>query len=175
MGKTWKLVRRALIPMIAVRLYYFWKHRAVVSSRAEVDLASSTSWGKGCVISAFTKVKISGPFVMGRRVSISTGCFVGAGPAGLTLGDDVLISPNCAILTGTYVFDRLDLPLQEQGTISKSVRIGHRVWVGANSVVLAGSEVGDNVIVSAGSVVSGMVPPNSIVLGNPAKVIFTRR
>jgi acetyltransferase-like isoleucine patch superfamily enzyme len=161
--------------MIVVRLYYFWKHRAVISGKAEVDLASSTSWGKGCVISAFTKVKISGPFIMGRRVQVSTGCFIGAGVAGLTMGDDVLISPNCTILTGTYLFDRLDVPLQDQGTISKGVRIGHRVWIGSNSVVLAGSEIGDNVIVSAGSVVSGTVPPNSIVLGNPAKVIFTRR
>jgi acetyltransferase-like isoleucine patch superfamily enzyme len=175
MGMTWKLVRRVLTPMIVVRLYYFWKHRAVISQRAEVDLAPSTSWGRGCVISAFTKVKISGPFVMGKRVQISTGCFLGAGPAGLTLGDDVLIGPNCAIMTGSYVFDRLDVPLPEQGTTSKGVRIGHRVWVGANSVVLAGAELGDNVIVSAGSVVSGTVPPNSIVLGNPAKVIFTRR
>jgi maltose O-acetyltransferase len=161
--------------MVVVRLYYFWKHRAVISGKAEVDLASSTSWGKGCVISAFTKVKISGPFIMGRRVQVSTGCFIGAGVAGLTMGDDVLISPNCTILTGTYLFDRLDVPLQDQGTISKGVRIGHRVWVGSNSVVLAGSDIGDNVIVSAGSVVSGSVAPNSIVLGNPAKVIFTRR
>jgi acetyltransferase-like isoleucine patch superfamily enzyme len=175
MGQMWKLLRRALIPMVVVRLYYFWKHGAVISAKAEVDLAPSTSWGKGCVISAFTKVKISGPFVMGRRVHIATGCFLGAGPAGLTVGDDVLISPNCSILTGTYVIDRLDVPLQEQGTTSKGVRIGHRAWIGSNSVVLAGSDLGDNVIVSAGSVVSGTVPPNSIVRGNPAKVIFTRR
>jgi maltose O-acetyltransferase len=87
----------------------------------------------------------------------------------------VLVGPNCVIMTGSYVFDRLDVPLQDQGTTSKRTLIGHRVWVGANSVVLAGSELGDNVIVSAGSVVSGVVPPNSIVLGNPAKVIFTRR
>ena len=175
MAKILKLARRALIPMVFVRLYYFVKHRAVISSRAEVDLADSTSWGDGCVISAFTKVKIGGPFVMGRRCQISTGCFVGAGQAGLTLGDDVLISPNCAILTGTYLFDRLEVPLQEQGSVSKATRIGHRVWVGSNCVVLAGAEIGDNVIVSAGSVVSGRVPPNSVVLGNPAKVIFTRR
>jgi acetyltransferase-like isoleucine patch superfamily enzyme len=175
MSKNWKLTRRALTPMVLVRLYYFWKHRAVISSKAEVDLAPTTSWGQRCVISAFTKVKISGPFVMGQRCQISTGCFLGAGSAGLTLGDDVLVSPNCAIFTGTYVFDRLDVPLQDQGTVSKPVRIGHRVWVGSNSVILAGADIGDNAIVSAGSVVSGQVPPNSIVLGNPAKVIFTRR
>ena len=175
MAKISKLARRALTPMVVVRLYYFAKHRAVISSKAEVDLADSTTWGEGCVISAFTKVKIAGPFLMGQRCQISTGCFLGAGPAGLTLGDDVLVSPNCTILTGTYVFDRLDVPLQDQGTVSKPVRIGDRVWVGSNSVVLAGAEIGDNVIVSAGSVVSGKVPPNTIVLGNPAKVIFTRR
>lgn len=175
MARTVKLARRALMPMLLVRLYYFVKHRAVISSKAEVDLADTTVWDKGCVISAFTKVKISGPFVMGKRCQISTGCFLGAGKGGLTLGDDVLVSPNCTILTGTYQFDRLDVPLQEQGTVSKATRIGHRVWIGSNSVVLPGAELGDNVIVSAGSVVSGPVPANTIVLGNPAKVIFTRR
>jgi acetyltransferase-like isoleucine patch superfamily enzyme len=175
MAKPLKLVRRVLTPMVLVRLYYFAKHRAVISSKAEVDLAGTTTWGRGCVISAFTKVKISGPFVMGRRCQISTGCFLGAGEGGLTLGDDVLISPNCTILTGTYQFDRLDVPLQDQGTVSRPTRIGHRVWIGSNSVVLAGADIGDNVIVSAGSVVSGRIAPNTIVLGNPAKVIFTRR
>ena len=175
MAKLSKLARRALTPMVVVRCYYFLKHRAVISSKAEMDLAGTTDWGEGCVVSAFTKVKINGPFTMGRRCQIATGCFIGVGEGGLTLGDDVLVSPNCAILTGTYRFDDLDVPLQVQGTESKGTRIGHRVWIGSNSVVLAGATVGDNVIVSAGSVVSGHVPPNTIVLGNPAKVIFTRR
>ena len=175
MLRKWKVVRRALVPQLAVRLYYLWKHRAYVSGRAEVELAPSTDWGAGCVISAFTKVKISGPYVMGRRVQIATGCFIGAGMGGLTIGHDVLIGPNCTIVTGNYKFDRLGVPLQEQGTIGKGVRIGDRVWIGANSVVLDGAEIGENVIVSAGSVVSGRVEPNTVVLGNPAKRIFTRR
>jgi acetyltransferase-like isoleucine patch superfamily enzyme len=173
--ERWKLVRRALTPAAVVRFYYFRKHRALVSGRAEVDLVPSTEWGPGCVISAFTKVKISGRFVMGRRVQIGTGCFVGAGGGGLVMGDDVLVSPNCSILTSNYRFDRLGVPLQEQGTESKGVRIGDRVWIGANSVVLDGTEIGEDCLVSAGSVVSGRIPPRTIVQGNPAKVIFTRR
>jgi acetyltransferase-like isoleucine patch superfamily enzyme len=171
----WHVVRRALVPMAIVRLYYLWKHRTIISRRAEVDLVSSTSWGRGCVISAFTKIKINGPFVMGRRVQIATGCFIGVGRGGVTMGDDVLVSPNCSIIASNYRFDRLDLPLPEQGTESKGIRIGHRVWLGSNAVVLDGASIGDNVIVSAGSVVSGVVPPNSIIQGNPPKVIFTRR
>jgi acetyltransferase-like isoleucine patch superfamily enzyme len=171
----WKLVRRALTPMVLVQLYYLWKHGAAVSAKAEVDIASSTSWGKGCVISAFTKVKISGPFVMGKRVNIATGCFLHADEAGLTLGDDVLIDPNCTIVAAGYRFDRLGVPLREQGFFGKGIRIGHRVWLGANSVVLDGADIGDDVIVSAGSVVSGTVASRSILQGNPPKVIFTRR
>ena len=173
--RKWRVIRRFLAPPLVAQLYYLWKHRALVSRRAEVEIADSTEWGPGCVIGSFTKVKISGRFVMGRRVQIGTSCFIGAGEGGLVVGDDVLISPNCSILTGTYNFDRLDVPLQDQGTVSKGVRIGHRVWIGANSVVLAGADIGDNVIVSAGSVVSGTVKANSVVLGNPAKVIFNRR
>jgi acetyltransferase-like isoleucine patch superfamily enzyme len=169
------VVRRALIPTTLIRLFYFWKHRSIISGRAEVDLVSTTAWGRGCVISAFTKIKINGPFVMGRRVQIATGCFIGVGKGGLTMGDDVLISPNCTIIASNYRFDRLDVPLPEQGTVSKGIRIGDRVWLGSNSVVLDGATIGDNVIVSAGAVVSGTVAPNSIVQGNPSKVIFTRR
>ena len=175
MKRRWKITRRALTPRLAVRLYYLWKHRALVSGRAEVEIADSTEWGPGCVIGAFTKVKIVGRFVMGQRVQVGTNCFIAVGRGGLTVGDDVLVSPNCSIVSATYNFDRLDVPLQDQGTTSKGIRIGHRVWIGANSVVLDGADIGDNVIVSAGSVVTSAVKPNSIVLGNPAKVIFTRR
>lgn len=171
----WKLVRRALIPTTAVRLYYLRKHRAIISRRAEVDIAATTDWGPGCVISSFTKIKITGSFIMGKEVQIGTGCFIEIGRAGLTMGDHVLISPNCSIIGSNYRFDRLDIPVTEQGTVCKGVRIGHGVWLGANSVVLDGAEIGDNVIVSAGSVVSGPIAPNSIVQGNPCKVIFTRR
>lgn len=173
--KQWRVIRRALMPQIVAQAYYFVKHRAYLSGRAEVEVADSTEWGAGCVISAFTKVKISGPLVMGQRVQIATNCFIAAGVAGLVMGDDVLIGPNCTIVTGNYRFDRLDVPLQEQGTQGKGVRIGHRVWIGANCVVMDGADIGDNVIVSAGSVVNGRIAPNAVVMGNPAKVIFTRR
>jgi acetyltransferase-like isoleucine patch superfamily enzyme len=171
----WNSVRRVLVPMFVVRLYYLVRHGTILSGRSEVDLASSTVWGRGCVISAFAKVKIFGPFAMGRGVQIGSNSFIGAGPGGLTLGDDVLISPNCTILTTSYHYDRLGVPLQALSPSSQGVRIGHRVWVGANSVILDGTVLGDDVIVAAGSVVSGRIPDRSIVQGNPARVIFTRR
>lgn len=173
MERKWRVLKRAVTPQIIAQLYYFLKHGALISGKAQVEVASSTEWGRGCVIGPFTTVKIGGRFVMGQRVQIGSNCFIGG--AGLTIGDDVLVSPNCTILTGNYRYDRLEVPLQQQGTISQGSRIGHRVWIGANSVVLGGADIGDDVIVSAGSVVSGSVKANAIVMGNPAKVIFTRR
>lgn len=172
---VWNSVRRALTPMFVVRLYYLIRHGTIISRQSEIDFATTTDWGPGCVISAFTKMKIFGPFTMGRRVHIGSNTFIGAGPGGLVLGDDVLISPNCTILTTSYNYDQVGVSLSDQQPGSRGVRIGHRVWIGASSVVLDGSEIGNDVIVSAGSIVSGRVPERSIVVGNPARVIFTRR
>ncbi|MGH7517758.1 MAG: acyltransferase [Gemmatimonadales bacterium] len=170
-----RLLRRFAIPGFVVRLVYFWRFRALVSSRAEVEWSPGARWDRDCVVSSFTKIKINGAFRMGRRVHIASGCFIEVSPGGLAIGDDVLVGPNCSILTSKYVYDRLDLPLHLQGHTSDGVVIGRNVWIGANAVVLDGARVGDNTIVAAGAVVSGQIPPNSIVQGDPARVIFTRR
>lgn len=51
------------------------------------------------------------------------------------------------------------------------VRIGNHVFIGQGSVILPGVEIGDDVIVGAGSIVRDNIPPDSVVMGNPAEVI----
>ena len=58
--------------------------------------------------------------------------------------------------------------------IKKEVIIGENVWIGSNSVILAGVSIGDNSIIAAGSVVTKDVVKNNIVAGNPAKLIKKR-
>ena len=55
----------------------------------------------------------------------------------------------------------------------KFTTIGNNVFVGMRSIILMGVEIGDNVIVGAGSVVAGKIPSNCVCAGNPAKVICT--
>jgi acetyltransferase-like isoleucine patch superfamily enzyme len=167
--------RRFLIPAPIVSLLCWLKFGARVSPRAEVELGPGLRLGRGVNISSFTKVKASGPMIVGDHTSIATGCFIGAGSGGLHIGDNCLIGPNCVIITSEYRDTQLGVPLRLQGHVSRGTRIGRNVLVGANSVILDGAQVGDEVIVSAGSVVSGRIPDAVVVAGNPARVVFKRR
>ncbi len=61
--------------------------------------------------------------------------------------------------------------IDEQGVSMSPVIIDDDVWVGANSVILAGSKIGKHSVVAAGSVVNTVIPPYSVCAGVPAKVI----
>ena len=61
--------------------------------------------------------------------------------------------------------------IDEQGVSTKLVAIEDDVWIGANAVVLAGVKIGRHTVIGAGSIVSHDIPPYSICVGSPAKVI----
>lgn len=169
------LARRFLVPAIFVTAYSLLKWRAFVSWRAEVELSPLLKMGKGTVVSSFTKFKASdGPVVIGKKCGFGSGCFVTAGTGGLVLGDDVIIGPNCSIIADNYSYEKLDVPLEQQGSTSKGIRIGNNVWIGANCVILDGTHIGDNSIVVAGSMVNRRFPPGCIIQGNPAKILLRR-
>lgn len=174
--KVSTIARRFLTPPIVVSLIYWFKYGAKVSPRAEVELTGNLTFGSGCVVSSYCKVKATeGPLRIGRNVEIATHCFVAAEAAGIAIGDDAMIGPLAAVIGNNYRYDRLDVPVRVQPKTSKGIRIGSGVWIGAGAVILDGADIGDNVIVTPNSVVSGRVPDNAIVQGNPARVIFTRR
>jgi acetyltransferase-like isoleucine patch superfamily enzyme len=54
------------------------------------------------------------------------------------------------------------------------VIIGNDVWIGRNVLILSGAEIGDGAVIGAGAVVAGKIPPYSIAVGNPARVIRHR-
>ena len=142
-----------------------------------MEITSHLSIGRGSVVGSFTKIKSAdGPLKIGRNVEISNGCFISSFTDGTWIGDDCLIGPNCSIVGNNYSYDRLDVPIRLQGKHSaKGVRIGNDVWLGSGCVVLDGADIGDGSILTPNSVVSSRIPKHSVVQGNPAKVIFTRR
>lgn len=91
--------------------------------------------------------------------------------ARIVIGDDVQIGPNVQLLTPTHPTDA-ELR-RAKWEAAKPITIEDNAWLGGGAIVLAGVSVGENAIVGAGAVVPKDVPPNSLVVGNPARVVRT--
>jgi acetyltransferase-like isoleucine patch superfamily enzyme len=104
---------------------------------------------------------------VGRNVFINQNCtFYDLG--GLDIADDVMIGPNVSIITTGHPFE----PSQRRrATIGNPIVIEKCVWIAAGATIIGGVTVGENSVVAAGSVVTKNVPPNSLVGGNPARII----
>lgn len=85
------------------------------------------------------------------------------------IGDETMIGPNVSIITAQHPVSPGLRAYSLQ--YNKPVHIGKRVWLGAGAIILPGITVGDNSIVGAGSVVTHDVEENTIVVGNPARVL----
>lgn len=95
--------------------------------------------------------------------------------ADLILGNDVLMGPDVIMLSSSHAFDRLDLPINQQGARPRHpIVIGNDVWIGTRVIILPGVRIGDHAIIGAGSVVTKDVPPLAIIGGNPARFIRSR-
>ncbi len=111
--------------------------------------------------------------------TITIGNHVGISGATIYAWDKIEIGDNTIIGANVKIVDNDFHPISPTERINddfsnvkrKCVKIGNNVFIGMNSIILKGTNIGDNTIVGAGSVVSGIVPANVIVAGNPAKII----
>ena len=109
-------------------------------------------------------------------IVIGPGCSIGAhngivALAGITIGAHVYTGPRVYITDVNHGYEHLDEPIGHQLQAARAVSIGANSWIGTNSVVLPGTTIGEHVVVAAGTVVSGQVPPRCIVAGAPARII----
>lgn len=86
-------------------------------------------------------------------------------------GKEVIIGDNCNISWDVVIMDRDYHRLNSQNRVYKPVHIEDNVWIGCKSLILKGVKVGRGSVIAAGSVVTKDVPPNTVVGGNPAKVL----
>ncbi|MCA7926004.1 sugar O-acetyltransferase [Burkholderia cenocepacia] len=104
---------------------------------------------------------------LGRNVFVNQNCtFYDLG--GLEIGDDVMIGPNVSLITSGHP---VEPSRRRDGVIAKPIVIERNVWIGAGATIIGGVTIGENAVVAAVAVVTRDVPPNTLVGGNPAKII----
>lgn len=105
---------------------------------------------------------IENDVILGKRVTVKSGVQLWDG---IRIGDDVFIGPNV-----TFTNDKFPRSKQYPETFS-TTEIDAGASIGANATILPGIKVGRQAMVGAGSVVTRSVPPNAIVIGNPARIV----
>ena len=117
------------------------------------------------------RVKLTEKLKLGDRSSVGDFSYL---QGDITIGNDVMMAPQCAIIADNHCIDDLTRPMNTQGTIHQKIVIGNDVWIGYGVTILPGVTIGDGAVCAAGAVVTKDVAPYSIVGGNPAKFIKMR-
>jgi len=108
---------------------------------------------------------------IGQNCRVNENVFI----QGAIIGDDVLIAPNCSILSVTHLHSKIDVPIVNQGDSHPNPPIiKNNVWLGRNVIVLPGVTIGEGAIIAAGAIVNKDVKPYSVYGGVPAKFIKWR-
>lgn len=116
---------------------------------------------KDAVIKIGDNVGISGATIYARK--------------GITIGSNTMIGGNVKILDNDFHPIELENRHNQDKTLvlAKEIYIGENCFIGVNAIILKGTSLGDGCIVGAGAVVSGKFEANSVIAGNPARVVKT--
>lgn len=155
-GTHWKLFFKSTMLKLCKKKFYYFDNTAEIRPGAYVVGCSQISIGKNVVIRPETQLH-------GETKTTSKS---------IVIEENVLIGCGVHIYVENHRFDRMDIPLKDQGHYpSKPVTLRKGCWIGANSIILPGVEIGENAVIGAGSVVTKSVPKGVIAVGNPARII----
>jgi len=116
----------------------------------------------------------NGDIVIDDHANIGFNCEIFSASR-VRVGKSVLMAAYTYLVGGDHLYDRVDIPVLEQGRTARGIEVDDNVWLGTHVVVTDGSRVGRDAIIGAGAVVVGEIPEFSIATGIPAKVVRDRR
>lgn len=157
------------IPFTHWRLY-FSKMMIALCKKKFKNFSDTAQFRPGAFAVGCSKIEI------GSRVIIRPGCMLFGESESLQtsiiIEDNVMMGCGVHFYINNHKFDNPSVPLIDQGYYpDEPVILRKGCWIGANSILLPGVEIGENSVIGAGSVVTKSVPPRSVAVGNPARVI----
>ena len=135
--------------------------------------------GKNVHIWRFSRITAINPERGRPIITISDDCIIHpsihiSAVLSVHIGRGVLIAANCYITDHDHKWQDIDVPaIRNEFLVADKTRIGDHVWIGERVLVLKGVSIGSNSIIGSGSVVTKSIPPFSLAVGNPARVIKT--
>jgi acetyltransferase-like isoleucine patch superfamily enzyme len=141
------------------------KHIQVIKKNCTVEL--------GDYVKIFSNVKLSVTGGEGKALlKIGNHASIG-NRTEIHCGKEITIGDNCIIAWDVVIMDWDYHRLNGKVPVRKPVHIEDNVWIGCRAIILKGVTIGKGSVVAAGSVVTRDVPPNTLVAGNPAKIVKT--
>lgn len=115
----------------------------------------------------------------GGRVEIGTGTYIGpytciTGPGQVKIGNNCMIASQVGIYANNHQFNDRDCLIKEQGLTTEGIVIGDDCWLGTGVKVLDGVTISKGSVIGAGAVVTKDIPPYSVAVGVPARVVGQR-
>lgn len=148
---------------------------AVLAIAGNAKRGTVVEIGEGSVVKSAAYLGSRKGFIkIGRNCSINRNCVL-LGYGGITIGDNVRIACNTAIVAFNHNYEDGDQPIANQGNRWEGITIQDDVWIGSGVRILDGVVISKGAVVGAGSVVTRSVDPYSVVAGVPAKEIKQRR
>ncbi len=130
-------------------------------------------FGPGCVLDRGITVESRGYLEVGAGTVFGHHCTVAADQE-VVIGERCLLAEMVSVRDHDHAFDRDDASILDQGRVTAPVRIGSDVWIGAKATIVRGVTIGSGSVIGANAVVTRDVPPGSIAVGVPARVVGQR-
>jgi acetyltransferase-like isoleucine patch superfamily enzyme len=138
-----------------------------------VNIGDNVTIREGCWAQLTSRYDNPGTHIMiGNSVYIGPRSILGAA-APLVIGERCQIGANVSFVAENHAFEG-EGEIFDKGVSRKGITLGSDVWVGNNVTFLDGVVIGESSVIGAGTVVTKSVPPRSVVVGVPGRVIRTR-
>lgn len=167
-----------LLPLRIRYMFYglIFNRRSLVFSGIRYSVIRSIlkRCGKNVYFSSHVVIKNLHNVSLGDNISVHEFSYID-GTGGIDIGDDVSIAHSSSLISSSHNYDKIDVPIRDQGTSSQRIIIENNVWLATGVTVLTGSVIKEGCILAAGCIYNDKVGiKNGIFAGVPAKVIKKR-